>query len=527
MIKLSSAQVAEATGGTLLGLDQDRAQSLFVTAATTDSREITPGSLFLAKPGEVTDGHKFVETAFEVGAVLAMTERQVSDSSGEAFPQVVVDDVVLAMGRLAKYCVEQMRAAGELTVVGITGSAGKTTTKDLLAGIFQTAGETIAPVGSYNGEVGVPLTIFRADESTRYLVIEMGADHVGNIEYLVNIAQPDHAVVLKVGTAHAGEFGGVDNIEKTKGELAEGAGETLALNDDDYRVRRMISRSKVPTVYFGVGEKNHDGGDQPRVYAENLRTDENGSPVFELVFPGGERFDVSSQLIGEHHVFNLLAAATVAFQAGLAPETIARELNAAKAVSRWRMQRTERPDGITVINDGYNANPESMAAALRTLAYLGRDSGRRTWAILGAMLELGEASLEEHDRLGRLAVRMNIRKLVVVGKEAKPAYNAAHLEGSWGNEATWVETAEEALEILREEAAPGDIVLFKSSNGSGMGKMGEEVATMDQLMLGENERSNARWLSAGEQVGAVNSEFGNETLPDQDNSDNDREGTLK
>ncbi|QRZ60940.1 UDP-N-acetylmuramoyl-tripeptide--D-alanyl-D-alanine ligase [Rothia sp. ZJ932] len=506
MIELSSRQVAEAVNGTLVGCSDDEAQKITVTSATTDSREVVAGTLFLAKPGEIMDGHRFVPQAFVAGASLALVERVVTQGSGEPYPAVVVDDVVLAMGRLASYCIEKMRAAGELTVIGITGSAGKTTTKDLLAGIFATAGETVAPVGSFNGEVGVPLTVFRADESTRYLVIEMGADGVGHIEYLASMVKPDYGVILKVGTAHAGEFGGIDNIEKTKGELAEGILQGLALNDDDERVRRMLPRAVAPTFFFGVGEKNADAPNAPRVYATQLVTAASGCPEFMLHFPSGEKFEIASKLIGEHHVHNLLAAATVAYQIGIQPQVIVKQLNTQGAVSRWRMERTDRADGVSVINDAYNANPESMAAALRALAQLGRgEQPRRTWAVLGAMLELGEVSVEEHDRLGRLVVRMNISKLIAIGDEAKPIYNAAHLEGSWGNEATWVATADEAHEILRAELEPGDIVLFKSSNGAGLRILGDAVA-QDTHVAGSNETRTAYWLSAGDFVDAVDSD---------------------
>lgn len=508
MIKLSAAQIIEATGGTAIGLD-GREEQVFADFATTDSREVQTGTLFVAKPGMVTDGHRFIPMAFEKGATLALVEREVLDEQGVPYPSIQVPDVVLAMGDLARYSIEQMRAQGELTVIGITGSAGKTTTKDLLAAIFTPEGPTVAPVGSYNSEVGVPLTVFRADESTRYLVIEMGADHVGNIEYLANIAHPDHGAILKVGTAHAGEFGGVDNIERTKGELAEGVQPTgsLALNADDERVLRMASRSVAPITYFGVGEKT-DANGQPYeryVAALNLRTTDAGCPEFTLRLPDGSEYEISSQLIGEHHVHNLLAAATIAYNSGISGEKIARALNKAAAASKWRMARTDRADGVTVINDAYNANPESMAAALRTLAQLGRTvdpatgQPHRTWAVLGAMLELGDASVEEHDRIGRLVVRMNISKLIAVGDETKPTYNAAHLEGSWGNEATWVKTPEEAEQILRAEVRPGDIVLFKSSNGAKLGILGDQVA-FGEYTFGTEEEQAPTWLSAGDFV---------------------------
>ena len=508
MIKLSAAQIIEATGGTAIGLD-GREEQVYADFATTDSREVQTGTLFVAKPGAVTDGHRFIPMAFEKGATLALVEREVLDEQGVPYPSIQVPDVVLAMGDLARYSIEQMRAQGELTVIGITGSAGKTTTKDLLAAIFTPEGPTVAPVGSYNSEVGVPLTVFRADESTRYLVIEMGADHVGNIEYLANIAHPDHGAILKVGTAHAGEFGGVDNIERTKGELAEGVQPTgsLALNADDERVLRMASRSVAPITYFGVGEKT-DANGQPYeryVAARNLRTTDAGCPEFTLRLPDGSEYEISSQLIGEHHVHNLLAAATIAYNSGISGEKIARALNNAAAASKWRMARTDRADGVTVINDAYNANPESMAAALRTLAQLGRavdpatGQPHRTWAVLGAMLELGDASVEEHDRIGRLVVRMNISKLIAVGDETKPIYNAAHLEGSWGNEATWVKTPEEAEQILRAEVRPGDIVLFKSSNGAKLGILGDQVA-FAEYTFGAEEEQAPTWLSAGDFV---------------------------
>lgn len=511
MIKLSAAQILEATGGTAIGLD-GREEQLHATFATTDSREVQTGTLFVAKPGAVTDGHRFIPMAFEKGATLALVEREVLDEQGVPYPSIQVPDVVLAMGDLARYAIEQMRAQGELTVVGITGSAGKTTTKDLLAAIFTPEGPTVAPVGSYNSEVGVPLTVFRADESTRYLVIEMGADHVGNIEYLANIAHPDHGAILKVGTAHAGEFGGVDNIERTKGELAEGVQPTgsLALNADDERVLRMASRSVAPVTYFGVGEKT-DANGQPYeryVAALNLRTTDAGCPEFTLRLPDGSEYEISSQLIGEHHVHNLLAAATVAYNSGISGEKIARALNKAAAASKWRMARTDRADGVTVINDAYNANPESMAAALRTLAQLGRTvdpatgQPHRTWAVLGAMLELGDVSVQEHDHLGRLVVRMNISKLIAVGDTAKPIYNAAHLEGSWGNEATWVQTPQEAAQILRAELRPGDIVLFKSSNGAKLGLLGDEFAFTEES-FGSAEDEAPTWLSAGDFVEAT------------------------
>ena len=502
MEPMTIREIMDAVGGKLLGEFGDI--NRMVGRVETDSRTIHAGSLFVPLVGERFDGHAYINAALEGGAAGCFTQRERESYLPGKF-YIKVDSTQRALRDLAKYYKKKF----PIPVVALTGSVGKTTTKDLLAAIFTPEGPTVAPVGSYNSEVGVPLTVFRADESTRYLVIEMGADHVGNIEYLANIAHPDHGAILKVGTAHAGEFGGVDNIERTKGELAEGVQPTgsLALNADDERVLRMASRSVAPITYFGVGEKTGANGQPYERYvaALNLRTTDAGCPEFTLRLPDGSEYEISSQLIGEHHVHNLLAAATIAYNSGISGEKIARALNKAAAASKWRMARTDRADGVTVINDAYNANPESMAAALRTLAQLGRTvdpatgQPHRTWAVLGAMLELGDASVEEHDRIGRLVVRMNISKLIAVGDETKPIYNAAHLEGSWGNEATWVKTPEEAEQILRAEVRPGDIVLFKSSNGAKLGILGDQVA-FAEYTFGAEEEQAPTWLSAGDFV---------------------------
>ncbi|MGO4585927.1 UDP-N-acetylmuramoyl-tripeptide--D-alanyl-D-alanine ligase [Arthrobacter sp. 2RAF6] len=482
MIALTAAEIADITNGRLAA-----DPGIVPASVVTDSREAAAGSLYVAKPGENADGHAYVGAAFERGAVLALTERDVSDDDGRPYPAVVVDDVVIAMGALAAESVRRIRAAraaqGEpFTVIGITGSAGKTTTKDLLAGILSRAGATVAPQGSYNGEVGVPLTVFGADAGTRYLVIEMGATGVGHIKYLAEMVQPDIGVVLCVGTAHAGEFGGVENIAKAKGELVEALGQdgTAVINLDDARVAAMVSRTRATVL--GTSATGVSGS---AVEARNADIDEDGHPEFELVLPdGGVPHPVHSKLIGAHHITNLLAAAAAAFAAGLPAAGIADSLSEQSAASRWRMERTERADGVTVINDAYNANPESMRAALRTLADLGQ--GRRTWAVLGAMLELGEDSIREHTAVGTQVVRLNISRLVVVGREARALYISAIQEGSWGDECIFTETADEAYELLQAELRPGDLVLFKSSNGVGLRHLGDRIALPPQAGTSAN-----------------------------------------
>lgn len=474
MIELSAEDIATITGGRLTGVGDS---AITVTSVVTDSREVRDGSLFVAKPGEMMDGHTFIAQAFDAGAVLALAERQVSSDSGDGYPSVIVDDAVLAMGALAAEVVARLREAGSLTVIGITGSAGKTTTKDLLAGILGGAAPTVAPIGSYNGEVGVPLTVFEADFSTRYLIIEMGATGIGHIQYLAGMVKPDIGVVLGVGTAHAGEFGSIDNIARAKGELVEalGASGTAVLNADDPRVVAMKDRTGAHVLCFSSDDGRVTATrDGEMLTAAALTTTPQGHPAFELTFPDGTGGHVSSLLLGSHHVTNLLAAAGAAYAAGTSGSTIAAALSGQGPTSRWRMERTERPDGITVINDAYNANPDSMRAALRTLAELGR--GRRTWAVLGEMLELGDESIEEHDAVGRTAVRLNISRVVVVGTGAKPIHNGAVLEGSWGDEAAYVADMDEAEALLGAELLPGDLVLFKSSNSAGLRLLGDRIA---------------------------------------------------
>lgn len=480
MIEITAAHLAELTQGTLTpGTDPDL--RLDVSAIVTDSREVVPGSMYVAKAGEAADGHDFIAAAFAAGAVLTLAEKEVTADAGTPFPAVIVADAVLAMGSIAAEVVRQIRAHSPLTVIGITGSAGKTTTKDLLAGILSPLGPTVAPVGSYNGEVGVPLTVFRADEQTRYLIIEMGATKMGQIKYLGEMVRPDLGVVLGVGSAHAGEFGSIDNIAVAKGELVEAltADGSALLNFDDSRVRAMAARSGAPVRFFSSADADaaNVAPEQQMVLARNVRTNADGQPEFDLMFPGhAQPLHVASKLLGLHHVTNLLAAASAAFATGAQPEHIIASLNEQRAASRYRMERTDRSDGVTVINDAYNANPESMRAALRTLAELGGSGARRTWAVLGEMLELGEKSVLEHDAVGRVAVRLNISRLLVVGQGARAMHVGAVMEGSWGDESMFFADAEAAAAVLEAELAPGDIVLFKSSNGAGLRFLGDRIA---------------------------------------------------
>lgn len=457
MIPLTLAEVARAVGGSMHDIPDSDVR---VTGPVVrDSREVVPGALFVAFAGERVDGHDFAAGAVADGAVAVLAARPVGA------PAIVVDDVQAALGALARHVIETLGA----TVVALTGSAGKTSTKDLLAQLLERLAPTVWTPGSLNNEIGLPLTALQADEKTRHLVLEMGARGIGHIRYLTGLTPPRIGMVLNVGSAHIGEFGGREQIAIAKGEMVEslpGAedGGIAVLNADDPLVREMASRTKARVVRFGESE-NAD------YRAENVRLNDRGQPVFSLRTPTGCA-DVTLRLYGEHHVSNALAAAAVAGELGMPAQEIALGLSEAGSLSHWRMEVTERPDGVTVVNDAYNANPESMRAALRALAAMGVSAqarGGRTWAVLGQMAELGEQSLVEHDAVGRLAVRLNVSKLVAVGgTEAAWLQMGAYNEGSWGEESVHVSDAEAAIDLLRREVRPGDVVLVKASRSVGL-----------------------------------------------------------
>ncbi|AOR34848.1 UDP-N-acetylmuramoyl-tripeptide--D-alanyl-D-alanine ligase [Streptomyces fodineus] len=449
MIALSLAEIAAVVGGQTHDIPDPSVQ---VTGPVVrDSREVVPGSLFAAFVGERVDGHDFAARVVEAGAVAVLASRPVG------VPAIVVEDVQTALGALARHVVRRLGA----TLVALTGSAGKTSTKDLIAQVLRRKAPTVFTPQSLNNEIGLPLTALTATEETQFLVLEMGARGIGHIRYLTELTPPRIGLVLNVGTAHIGEFGGREQIAQAKGELVEALPEDGAaiLNADDPLVRAMASRTKAKVVLFGESA-------EADVRAENVRLTDSGQPSFRLLTPSGAS-DVTMRLYGEHHVSNALAAAAVAHELGMSAEEIATALSEAGSLSRWRMEVTERPDGVTIVNDAYNANPESMRAALRALAAMGK--GRRTWAVLGKMAELGDEALAEHDAVGRLAVRLNVSKLVAVGGiEASWLQLGAYNEGSWGEESVHVSDAQAAIDLLRSELRPGDVVLVKASRSVGL-----------------------------------------------------------
>jgi UDP-N-acetylmuramoyl-tripeptide--D-alanyl-D-alanine ligase len=454
VIELSVAQVASVVSGRLAGADP---AALVTGSVEFDSRNIGPGGLFVALAGERSDGHDFVGAAVERGAVAALVTRPVEG------PCVLVEDGVAALGALASFVVRRL---DRLTVVAVTGSSGKTSTKDLLAHVLGRLGPTVAPPGSFNNELGHPYTVLRATPDTGYLVLEASARGLGHIQHLAGIAPPRIAAVLNVGSAHLGEFGSRAAIAQAKGELVEALpsaalGGVAVLNADDPLVCAMASRTTARVVTVGEASAAD-------VRAADVALDELGRASF-TVHAGGEQARVRLRLVGGHHVGNALAAVAVAMECGMPLAEVAAALGDAAPASRWRMEVTERDDGVLVINDAYNANPESMRAALKALAAVARarrDAGGRSFAVLGPMAELGPDGPAEHDALGRLAVRLDVSFLIAVGEQARPIAHGAALEGSWAGESRWVPDVDAAVALLRSELRAADVVLVKASRAA-------------------------------------------------------------
>ena len=486
MIDLTVARIAEIVGGRLCDISPAEAEATHVTGTVEfDSRAVGEGGMFLALPGARSDGHDFAQAAVAAGAVAVLAARPVGVPAvvvppappADARAGVLEHDadgsgaaVLAALGRLAGAVAEDLTQRG-LRIVGITGSSGKTSTKDLVAAVLRPLGEVVAPPGSFNNELGHPWTVLRADEDTDFLVLEMSARHPGNIAALAAIARPSIAAVLNVGTAHLGEFGSREVIAATKGELVEALRPSgvAILNADDAAVAAMASRTAARVVTVGRSPT-------AQVRADDVVLDELARPGFTLHAPAGS-VHVQLAVHGEHQVGNALTAAAVGLECGASLQQVAAALADAVPASRHRMEVVTRPDGVTVINDAYNANPDSMRAGLQALAVMARNGGQRSWAVLGEMGELGEDSIAEHDRVGRLAVRLDISRLVVVGtgRPMSAMHHGAVMEGSWGSESTMVADADSALALLRAELSPGDVVLVKASNAAGLGAMAEAL----------------------------------------------------
>ena len=449
-MQASAQWIAEAVSGRLVGNDVP------VTGpVVTDSREAQAGSLYVARRGESADGHAFVSGAAKRGAVAAIVEHEVD----EAVAQIVVEDSTEALGALARAHVEKLRSSGDLDVIAMTGSVGKTTTKDLLLQIMSEDGPTVAPKLSFNNEVGLPLTALLADESTRHLVLEMGASGPGHITYLTDIVAPDVAIELCVGHAHVGGFGGFEGVAAAKAELIKGTrpGGPVILNTDDPNVEAMAPLATGRVIRFSAS-----GNERADVVARDVHLDRADRASFTLVTPEGEA-PIDLKIVGRHHVANALAAAAGALTLGVSLQTVAAVLSCARALSPHRMDVHElRVDGmdLTLIDDSYNANLDSMRAGIAALASIGRDSQRI--AVLGEMLELGEDSQSLHQQVGALIADAGVETLIGLGTDAH-----YYLEGAPDVPKREVAAdPQDAARLALEHAKDGAVVLVKGSFGS-------------------------------------------------------------
>jgi UDP-N-acetylmuramoyl-tripeptide--D-alanyl-D-alanine ligase len=510
MIDLTVAQIADIVGGELSGISAADAHRTHVTGSVEfDSRAVTPGGLFLALPGARVDGHEHAASAVAAGAVAVLAARPVgvpaivvapAPGDVEKDPASVLEHdadgsgaaVLAALAKLAAAVAAEL-VAGGLTIIGVTGSSGKTSTKDLLAAVLAPLGAVVAPPGSFNNELGHPWTVLRASSDTDYLILEMSARHPGNIAALAAIAPPQIAVVLNVGTAHLGEFGSRQAIADTKAELPQAVPESgvVILNVDDAAVAAMAQLTAARVVRVSRDSKTaaesttrprdegaeERGNPAPDLWADAITLDELARARFTL-HTSQLAVDIALAVHGDHQVSNALCAAAVALECGATGEQVAAALAAAGPVSQHRMAVATRSDGVTVINDAYNANPDSMRAGLAALAWMARGADgagtrgarRRSFAVLGEMGELGDDAISEHDRIGRLAVRLDVSRLVVVGtgRAMGAMHHGAVMEGSWGAEATQVEDVDSALALLRAELRSGDVVLVKASKSAGL-----------------------------------------------------------
>ena len=437
MIALTLEQIAEIVGGKTYG----DASQVITSAPVFDSRSAQDGSLFLALVGENSDGHDFIDDAKAHGATGFMTTREIKGNG------VLVSDVLIAVRALAAYVRKQLP---NLIVVGITGSSGKTTTKDLLASILSSRASTVATRASFNNELGAPITLLECNEDTKYCILEMGARHQGDIAALCEMARPNVGVVLRVGTAHLGEFGSVEKIAQTKGELIQtlGADAIAVLGTYDPHTKAMKALHAGKVIYFGEGA-------QDDVRAADIEMRE-ARPHFDLVTPAG-RDAVGMRLIGAHQVSNALAAAAVCTALEIPIEIIASGLSTADLASKWRMQINDIED-LLIINDSYNANPESMIAAIDSMVLFAQERGGSSWAFLGQMHELGAESNALHASVAAHAHELGIDHLVSVGTrafaEGIPAQSPTTLH--------YCEDIPQALSLV-SHLEQGDVVLVKAS----------------------------------------------------------------
>ncbi len=447
------SEVADAVRGTLRGDDVD------TTSVVTDSREVHPGALFFALPGEHTDGHRFLDDAFRRGAAGAV----VTWSPGADGPVIEVEETGRALLELAA---DERAAMRGTTVVAITGANGKTSTKDLAGAVLGARFRTHVSPASFNNEIGLPLTVLGAADGTEVLVAEMGARRIGDVTLLCDVAQPSLVVVTNVGVAHMGIFGSWEAIVEASAEpvVALDHDGVALLNADDPLVRGLSERTAARVVSFGVAA-------DADVRAEDVSLNHAGCARF-LLRSVNEREPVELAVPGEHMVSNALAAAACGIALGISAAECAAALSGA-SISHWRMETFTTAGGVLVVNDAYNANPESMVAGLRAARWMARDG--RLVAVLGHMAELGPIADQEHERIGELVVRLGVDRLVTVGDQARAIARAAVREGQLPEDVASYDDPDRAVKDLRGWLRGGDVLLIKGSRVAGLERVAEAL----------------------------------------------------
>lgn len=454
------SDIASIVSGELHGIDAE------IHSISTDSRSISDGALFVALKGETFDGHDYIKDALHKGASAALTRRPTTGT------HILVSDPLKALGDIARH----YRTTLSAKVIAITGSSGKTSTKDLLACALRPFGSVVKSEKSLNNEIGVPLTIFEADVSTDFLILEMGMRGLGQIDYLTHIATPHISLLLNAGSAHLAELGSRENIVKAKSEIFHNmSNPKIAITfADDERLVRLAENLDATTLLFGQSESAD-------IHVADLGISSEGNPLATIVV-NNQRYQLTLPRIGEHQMLNAAAVLTVIHALSLDVAQAISVLETCREKSEWRMETIELNQEITLINDAYNANPESVRAGLKALKDFAQQ--RRSWAVLGEMRELGESSIEEHDAIGRLCVRLDVSKTLAVGEPARSIQLGASQEGSWNQEALFVPTVDEAIDVLCREILPGDVVFIKASRAVGL----ERVAKALEEHFGRKNR---------------------------------------
>lgn len=458
MLTANASTLAAVTGGEIIA----GPPSAVATDLTIDSRLVGPGCAFVAIPGDNVDGHEFAAISLERGARIIIVTKPADELRGlltaaeKAGAAVIrVPDAAEAVGAIATY----HRSRLNCHVVGITGSTGKTTTKDFVDAVLSATLRVVSTEGNRNNELGVPLTVLRAGADTEVLVVEMGMRGQGQIAQLADIAKPTVALVTNVGTSHIELLGSQEAIASTKGELVAAVPATgsVFLNGDDSFSDTIAALSAAPVTFYGLSERC-------TVTARGIETDDESRPSFDLIAEQGSA-RVTLPVPGRHNVYNALAAAAVGLRLGVSLERVVEALSSA-TVTAMRMQMFSAASGVTVINDAYNANPVSMRAAVETLAEM-TPAGRRV-AVLGDMAELGSLTELAHFRLGEAVARSGIEALVTVGPRATRIADGAKAAGMPAEAVLPCTQVAEAIEVLDDLLGEDDVVLVKASRVMGL-----------------------------------------------------------